>query len=385
MARPSQPESGFALLLVFMMASVIAIMLYLSMPRVIFEAQRNKEQLLIDRGEQYMRAIQLYSRKFNGQFPARLEQLENTNNMRFLRRRYKDPMTGSDEWRLIHIGPGGIFPDSLTLKPPQKKKPGESDSSGETPTEIAGQQQGQPPVPGPAFRRGASDRGVLGTGGGPAPGQGGEDASNSPPPEAVDPTAGAEQADTGEAQPAQPLPGVIPGQPPPGTPPQPGISFQPGRPPMGVQGGIETGQPFPGQGGIVTGAVAQPGTPQPYNLRGGLGTFPPPTAPQQQSGTPDAVSIPQQIMQTLQRPNRGLQGSAGGLTIGGGGIAGVASKAEFEGIKVYRKHTKYNEWEFIYDPRNDPSTPAGRQAMMGFPPGVGAKPPGSGGINQKQN
>src|SRR5688500_14112480 len=57
-------ESGFALLLVFAMAGAIAIMLYSQMPRVAFEAQRDKEELLIQRGEEYVRAIQLFVSKY---------------------------------------------------------------------------------------------------------------------------------------------------------------------------------------------------------------------------------------------------------------------------------------------------------------------------------
>jgi hypothetical protein len=38
-----------------------------------------------------MRAIQHFYKKF-GRYPARVEELENTNNMRFLRRRYTDPV-----------------------------------------------------------------------------------------------------------------------------------------------------------------------------------------------------------------------------------------------------------------------------------------------------
>src|SRR5579863_3486548 len=123
-------ESGFALLLVFAMAAAVAIMLYMEVPRVAFEAQRNKEQLLIERGEQYKRAIQLYFRKFK-QYPPSIDRLENTNNIRFLRRRYPDPLTGKDEWRLIHVGPGGVFTDSLTQKPktdPTKQQPQNSDN-----------------------------------------------------------------------------------------------------------------------------------------------------------------------------------------------------------------------------------------------------------------
>src|ERR1041384_3774028 len=91
--RASQKESGFALLLVFLMAAVIAITLYAEIPRVAFEAQRQKEQVLISRGEQYKRAIQLFFAA-NKRWPAKIEDLENFNNRRYLRKRFTDPMTG---------------------------------------------------------------------------------------------------------------------------------------------------------------------------------------------------------------------------------------------------------------------------------------------------
>jgi len=47
--------------------------------------------------------LQLYFRKF-GRYPSSIDQLENTNNLRFLRKRYKDPITGTDEWKLIRLG-----------------------------------------------------------------------------------------------------------------------------------------------------------------------------------------------------------------------------------------------------------------------------------------
>ncbi len=110
-------ERGFALLIVFLMAAAVALMLYNQMPRVAFESQRDKEQMLIDRGEQYKRAIRLYYLAYN-KFPAKIEDLENTNNKRYLRRRYIDPMTGKDEWRLIHVNAAGMMTDSLVEKPP---------------------------------------------------------------------------------------------------------------------------------------------------------------------------------------------------------------------------------------------------------------------------
>src|SRR5438876_4666408 len=121
MRRREERQRGFAMLLVFVMAAAVAIMLYRELQRVAFEAQRNKEQLLIERGEQYSRAIQLYVRKWK-KYPATIDDLESTNQVRFLRKRYIDPMSGKSEWRLIKVGPGGVFLDSLVHKPPSLQK-----------------------------------------------------------------------------------------------------------------------------------------------------------------------------------------------------------------------------------------------------------------------
>ena len=116
-----QNESGFALLLVFLMAAAVSIMLYRQLPRAAFESQRGKEELLQDRGEQYIRAIQLYVAKWR-RFPADLDSLEKTNNVRYLRRRYKDPMTGKDEWRAVHVDGAGQLTDSIIQKTEKKKE-----------------------------------------------------------------------------------------------------------------------------------------------------------------------------------------------------------------------------------------------------------------------
>ena len=114
--RRKNSESGFALLLVFLMAAMVAISLYMEAPRLAFQAQRQKEQILMERGEQYKRAIGLFLRtNKNTRWPATIEELENFNNHRFLRHRYIDPMTGKDEWRLIHIS-NGVLTDSVTNK-----------------------------------------------------------------------------------------------------------------------------------------------------------------------------------------------------------------------------------------------------------------------------
>lgn len=232
------------MLLVFLMAAIIAIALYREMPRIAFEAQRTKEQLLQERGKQYTRAIQLFVRKVN-RYPATIEELENLNNTRFLRKRYIDPMTGKDKWRLIHVN-GGVLTDSII--PPKKQCP---------PGQACPDQQQQPantntfigegPVMGastdpsqqqinPAMRRRASDDRPVVT----------QEAPQAPAAEAGDDNSASDNSDNSDNNnennennenndqtPAPGTPGAantIPGQQPPGVPgrvPQPGM-YQPG-------------------------------------------------------------------------------------------------------------------------------------------------------------
>ena len=105
-------QQGFVLLALLFASAAIAIQVAVLLPRAAMQAQRIREERLIYRGEQYKRAIELYFRKHQ-KYPEELDDLEDTNGVRYLRRRYKDPLTGEDEWRLIHIGPDGRFKDSL--------------------------------------------------------------------------------------------------------------------------------------------------------------------------------------------------------------------------------------------------------------------------------
>ena len=72
---------------VFLLAACVAISLYNELPRVVFEAQRGREELLIARGEQYKRAIQLFVAKAK-RYPGDSKELENFQNQRFLRHRH---------------------------------------------------------------------------------------------------------------------------------------------------------------------------------------------------------------------------------------------------------------------------------------------------------
>jgi type II secretory pathway pseudopilin PulG len=98
--RPS--ESGYILLLLLLMIATIIFAAAVIVPSITFEIKRDREEEMIHRGAQYARAIRTYYRKYQ-RYPTKIEDLESTNNLRFLRKRYKDPITGQD-FKLLHFG-----------------------------------------------------------------------------------------------------------------------------------------------------------------------------------------------------------------------------------------------------------------------------------------
>src|ERR1051326_4313063 len=82
-------------------------------PAYQMHGKRGREKELMFRGMEYARAIQKYQRKF-GAYPTSVDQLLQTNGLRFLRKAYKDPITGKD-FRLIRINPDGSLNGSKTF------------------------------------------------------------------------------------------------------------------------------------------------------------------------------------------------------------------------------------------------------------------------------
>jgi hypothetical protein len=76
---------------------------------------RDREVEMIHRGEQYERAVKRYYRKV-GSYPTSIEQLENTSQVRYLRKKYKDPMSADGLWKPVHLtdirlkAGGGVMP-----------------------------------------------------------------------------------------------------------------------------------------------------------------------------------------------------------------------------------------------------------------------------------
>jgi type II secretory pathway pseudopilin PulG len=118
-AGGADSEQGFMLVGLIVAIFFILLVLSIAAPKVSKELQREREVEAVHRGNQYVRAIQLYGRKNGAQFPATMEALEKTNNQRYLRQRYVDPITGKADWRLIHVGEAkttvkGFFGKPLT-------------------------------------------------------------------------------------------------------------------------------------------------------------------------------------------------------------------------------------------------------------------------------
>ena len=79
--------------------AVMGVLLSAALPVWSHEMRREKEAELVFRGEQYVRAIQLFQRRYPGAFPPSLDVLV---QQRFLRRKYKDPITG-DDFQLVTL------------------------------------------------------------------------------------------------------------------------------------------------------------------------------------------------------------------------------------------------------------------------------------------
>ncbi len=103
-------SAGFSLPALIFFMTAASIFIAAAVPVYQMQAKRELEEELIFRGGEYTRAIQKYQRKF-GVYPNSVDQLVSTNGLRFLRRAYKDPITGKD-FRLILINPDGSLTGS---------------------------------------------------------------------------------------------------------------------------------------------------------------------------------------------------------------------------------------------------------------------------------
>ncbi len=326
-------DRGFSLaaLMIFMMA--LSILMAAAVPAYQMQAQREQEEELIFRGQEYVRAIQKYQRRF-GIYPPSIDALVETNGLRFLRREYTDPITG-DAFRLLTINPDGSINGSTLYQqrvgnaplfqggtPQMFGQPGFG-QGGPAQQQGGGQRRG--PGQGPQGRGGAGRQGLQGGFGGAQPGPGGL--------------------------------GGFGGQ-----------AFGGGR---GGGSGQQPGAPTP-QGTFETGSFAGRGQSQGVPTPGGIGQQPG-FGPPGGFGQRGAGGVQGRALQGRGGQQGGGQQAFGGfgqqsVTGGAGfgqqaagfggqqqatassGIVGVAPENEDASLKAYNNREKYNEWEFIAMP-----------------------------------
>jgi type II secretory pathway pseudopilin PulG len=101
--QPKPSEEGYILVAVIFMLALLMIAMAVAAPVIKKEIQRDRDLETMERGKQYARAIKLYYKKFNA-YPPNVDALVKTNEIRFLRKRYTDPITGKDDWKPIRFG-----------------------------------------------------------------------------------------------------------------------------------------------------------------------------------------------------------------------------------------------------------------------------------------
>ncbi|MFZ0707862.1 MAG: hypothetical protein WAM71_19850 [Candidatus Korobacteraceae bacterium] len=282
-------DSGHLLLAVLLMMALMVIAATYEAPRVVQQLKRDREEEMIHRGTEYARAIKKYYKKM-GSYPSTIEQLENTNNIRFLRKRYKDPLTKDGKWTLLHYN--DVINTLATTGGPGIPAAG-----------LAS--QGQQGLGTPAGQQGSSTFGSsFAPSGSPTSGGFGTSTFGS-----------------SNTQPGNQAGSFAPGQPASssgqqGTTDSSAGSFAP------QSTGGDTGSSSTGSSlfGNTSGAATSSG-----------GTAGP-------NGSTAAL---------------GAQQGLGGQTFGAGAIMGVASKSKDPTIRVYNKKKTYNEWQFIYNPVMD--------------------------------
>jgi type II secretory pathway pseudopilin PulG len=99
--RRKDGEAGYMLLAVVVMIALILIALSVAAPVIAKDLRRDKEVESEHRAQQYVRGIRMYYAKTKS-YPPSMEALLKSNNIRFLRQKYVDPLTGKSDWRIIH-------------------------------------------------------------------------------------------------------------------------------------------------------------------------------------------------------------------------------------------------------------------------------------------
>ena len=107
-------ESGHAMGALLVSLAIMSILMSMALPVWNQFAQREREAELVFRGEQYVRAVELYERVHAGALAPDVETLVEE---RFLRRPYSDPMAKNGKFRIVYQGDVNEFAERAETGP----------------------------------------------------------------------------------------------------------------------------------------------------------------------------------------------------------------------------------------------------------------------------
>ncbi len=115
-------EQGHLLITLVIAIAISMILLTVATRAWTSVIQRDKEEELIFRGQEYSRALVKF-RKAMGRLPVDLKELveRGPRNERFIRKLYTDPMTPDGKWNLLYLGPDGRTLINPHLIPPEEE------------------------------------------------------------------------------------------------------------------------------------------------------------------------------------------------------------------------------------------------------------------------
>lgn len=169
--RRRRAEAGYTLVMFVMAIAVMSIAMGVAVQTVEFQMRREREAELIFRGEQFIEAVRLYKIKY-GRYPMQLKEIYEAKP-RVIRKRWKDPITDSENWGIVFLGqegrtgqqgrqlagPGATSDSAFSDRGTLPNGP-TSDYGGNT-----GSGQGQGQGRGTGLGPGQQGKGPLGTGG----------------------------------------------------------------------------------------------------------------------------------------------------------------------------------------------------------------------------
>ena len=127
-------QRGYAMAALLVGLSVMSVLMGAMLPVWTHMVQRDKEEELVFRGQQYARAIGLFQRKFANTPPPSIEVLV---EQRFLRKKYKDPIT-KDDFQPIYANQAAV---GVVSAPTGARRPGQvatAELATPAPTRVAG-------------------------------------------------------------------------------------------------------------------------------------------------------------------------------------------------------------------------------------------------------